>query len=91
MSYGYHPKITNQNEILPQMASASLQPPFYFGGSQVPVNLILPHGSGFRTQYKSATTAMKNLGVSGRGLENTYNRHSKICLPKHMSTIRKII
>ena len=76
------------------MASDSLQPPFFFGGSQVPINLNVAHGSGFRTKYKSSTQEMKNLGyrgLVGRGIENTYNRHSRIALPKHMSTIRKII
>ena len=38
-TYAYWPKVEHQNAIFPQMASASLQPPFYFGGSQVPVNL----------------------------------------------------
>ena len=90
-TYGYFPKIMHQNSILPQMTSNELQPPFYFGGSQVPINLSLPHGSGFHSKYVSSTEHMKSLGTQGRGLENTYNRHSRIALPKHMSTIRKII
>jgi hypothetical protein len=90
-TYGYFPKIMHQNSILPQMTSDTMQPSFYFGGSQVPINLNIPHGEGLRSKYKSSTFHMKSLGTQGRGLENTYNRHSRIALPKHMSTIRKII
>lgn len=90
-TYGYFPKIQHQDAILPQMASNTLQPPFYFGGSQVPVNLVLPHGSGFQTKYNPSLTKMQTLGCQGRGLENTYSRHNRIALPKHMSTIRRVI
>ena len=51
MSGGYNPKVSNPNLILPQMESQVFQKPFYFGGSQVPVNLGLPKkvysGAGF--------------------------------------------
>jgi hypothetical protein len=50
-SGGYNPKVSNPNLILPQMKSEIFQKPFYFGGSQVPVNLGLPKkvysGAGF--------------------------------------------
>jgi hypothetical protein len=39
MNSGYYPKVIHPNAILPQMKSSSFQAPFYFGGSQVPVNL----------------------------------------------------
>ena len=90
-TYGYFPKIMHQHSILPQMTSNSMQPAFYFGGSQVPINLGLPHGQGLRSTYKPSLHSMKSLGVQGRGLENTYSRHNRITLPKHMSTIRKVI
>ena len=90
-TYGYFPKIQHQDNILSQMTSNTMQPPFYFGGSQVPVNLTLIHGSGFQTQYKPSLTSMKSLGTQGRGLENTYSRHNRIALPKHMSTIKRVI
>ena len=41
MSGGYNPKVSNPNAMLSQMKSGELQPPFYFGGSQVPVDLGL--------------------------------------------------
>jgi hypothetical protein len=48
----FHPKVSNPNLILPQMTSEVYQKPFYFGGSQVPVNLGLSKnvysGAGFR-------------------------------------------
>jgi len=90
-TYGYFPKIMQQNSILQQMTSNSMQPAFYFGGSQVPINLGLPRGQGLRSMYKPSLHSMKSLGVQGRGLENTYSRHNRITLPKHMSTIRKVI
>lgn len=51
MSGGYNPKVSNPNLVIPQLTSLSFQKPFYFGGSQVPVNLGLPKkvysGAGF--------------------------------------------
>lgn len=35
----YHPKLENLNSFLPQMTSDTYQPPFYFGGSNVPAIL----------------------------------------------------
>jgi hypothetical protein len=90
-TYGYFPKIENQNAILPQMTSNTMQPPFFFGGSQVPINLVLPHGEGFKTSHKHSLTSMKALGARGRGLENTYSRHNRIALTKHMPTIKRVI
>jgi hypothetical protein len=90
-TYGFHPKIMNQKSILQQMTSNSLQPPFYFGGSQVPINLGFSHGEGLRSIYKPSLHSMKSLGTQGRGLENTYSRHNRIALPKHMSTIKRVI
>ena len=90
-TYGYFPKINHQENILQQMTSDALQPAFYFGGSQVPINLGFSHGAGIRTPYKPALHSMKALGTQGRGLENTYSRHNRIVLPKHMSTIKRVI
>ena len=35
----FHPKVLYPNGFSKQTASASQQPPFFFGGSNVPVNL----------------------------------------------------
>jgi hypothetical protein len=51
MSGGFNPKVSNPNLILPQMTSEVFQKKFYFGASQVPVNLGLSKkvysGAGF--------------------------------------------
>jgi hypothetical protein len=44
--YGYHPKVEHPHHIFPQMESASHQPSFFFGASQVPVSLGHIHGHG---------------------------------------------
>ena len=92
-TYSYWPKVEHQDTIFPQMASASLQPPFFFGGSQVPVNLGVSHGSGFgfHNQHISALECMKQQNCQGRGVGVAYNRHHNIVLPKHMSTIKRVI
>ena len=91
-TYGYHPKVEHPNAIFAQMKSNTLQPDFFFGGSQVPINLGLPaHGNGLRSEYKPELSKMKSLSTQGRGLSNTYSRHTNIVLPKHMSTIRRVI
>lgn len=51
MNGGFYPKVVNPNmsNNIPQMRSLELQKPFYFGGSQVPINLLLS-----KTQYSGA-------------------------------------
>jgi len=92
-TYGYFPKVEHPDTIFPQMASASLQPPFYFGGSQVPINLGISHGSGFgfHSLHKPALDSMKEQSVQGRGVNPFYDHHHKIFLPKHMSTFKRVI
>lgn len=41
MSGGYNPKVSNPNAMLSQMTSEEFKPPFFFGGSQVPIGLAL--------------------------------------------------
>ena len=55
--YNYHPKVAHPTTIFPQMESGGFQTPFFFGGSQVPVNLGLATGSGFRTSHKFTVQA----------------------------------
>lgn len=91
-TYGYNPKVEHPNAIFAQMKSNTMQPDFFFGGSQVPINLGLPtHGQGLRSSYKPELTKMKNLSTQGRGLSNTYSRHTRIALPKHMKTMKQVI
>lgn len=46
MSGGYNPKVEHpyMSNNIPQLRSLEFQKPFYFGGSQVPVNLGLSQG-----------------------------------------------
>ena len=41
--YNYRPKVEHPNQLFHQMDSDTLRPTFYFGGSQVPVNLGIEH------------------------------------------------
>ena len=89
-TYNYHPKVAHPNKIFPQMESDEYQPPFFFGGSQVPVNLGY-EGSGFRSSHVSHLDQMKHLSTQGRGIHTTAQKYNKIYLPKHMSTIKRVI
>ena len=90
-TYAYWPKVMHPEKVYPQMESDTYQPAFFFGGSQIPVNLGIVEGSGFGSKYKSHIDEMKSQSAQGRGLKTTVKKGSKIYLPKHMSTIRKVI
>lgn len=90
-TYNFHPKVANPNKQFIQMTSGGDQAPFYFGGSQVPINLGIRTGSGFRKEYRSHTDHMKCLTTQGRGLQTTVQKVHNIYLPKHLSSIKKII
>lgn len=47
MNSGYYPNVINNK---PRIQTASIQKPFYFGGSQVPNNLNMSKGSGIITK-----------------------------------------
>ena len=57
--YGYYPKVEHPDHIFPQMASASHQPGFHFGGSQVPVSLGHIHGSGLTHSLSGIDTGFR--------------------------------
>jgi len=82
--YGYHPKVEHATTIFPQMTSGGFQTPFFFGGSQVPLELHHMTGSGFRTKYKYARDMQEVLGTQGRGIHTTIEKNNKIMLPKKM-------
>lgn len=89
--YNYHPKVAHPNKVFEQMTSGGFQKPFFFGGSQVPVNLGIATGSGIHTPYISHIDHMKCLTAKGRGIETTVQKNHKIYLPKHMKSIKKVI
>lgn len=84
MSYNYNPKVEHPNSVLPQMKSEGFKPPFYFGGSQVPLALNgYIEGSGFRTSYKSSlkeSRPVKGTGF-GVGLKTTTSLHGSAKIP----------
>lgn len=86
--YNYRPKVDNPHKIFYQMESGEFQPPFYFGGSQVPINLNVAHGSGIRSSYKSSMDGIKHIPMKGHGLglglKTTMNKTDNIRLPKHL-------
>jgi len=93
--YSYWPKVNNPNTNFIQMTSGEYQPAFFFGGSQVPVNLNLDtqriNGNGIHN-YKSHVHMSEELPVScksGRGLSTTASKSGKIFLPKHLASIHK--
>lgn len=85
--YNYRPKVEHPNEVFLQMESDGFQKPFFFGGSQVPVNLGLSSGSGVHTPYRSHVQHMHELSAQGRGTKTTVHKLHKVYLPKHMKTI----
>jgi len=85
--YNYRPKVDNPNELFPQMVSDTFRPTFYFGGSQVPVNLSIPHGAGLRTHYTSSDEHNQNISLKGHGLgvglKTTSNKNDNIKMNKY--------
>ena len=88
--YNYHPKVAHPNKIFHQMESGGFQPPFYFGGSQVPVNLGF-QGQGLKSSHLSHLDHMKYMPIQGRGKHTTVQKMHKVYLPKHLPTIKKVI
>lgn len=83
--YNYFPKVTHPDEIFPQMDSAGHQPPFFFGGSQVPTALGIK-GNGLSTNHKVSTHGSK----CGQGMikQTTHHeKHKNILLPRHLKDV----
>jgi len=84
-TYAYWPKVNNPNKQYIQMESGGSQPPFFFGGSQVPLSFGLNHvhGSGIsgpdpRPMYKvSPIREEDDLLKLQRGRNRTYGRGIK--------------
>lgn len=86
--YNYHPTIDNPSAHYP--AQDSQQPPFFFGGSQVPVSLhpMTPTvGSGI---YKNSIPEGKTRSSDvkkGRGLKVDVDKNHSIAVPKLLKRI----
>ena len=82
---------SSPNDITP-MESGGFQPPFFFGGSQVPSALKLStneiKGTGIKG-YKKINFLPQ---VKGKGVQSTQNnKHSNIFIPRHMGSLKKPI
>ena len=86
--YNYWPKVTHPNAILPQTTSDGFQTPFYFGGSQVPINLNIATGSGIYTPYISHTNMKNTMSAEKRGTGLTTTKNLNIHLPKYLKTVK---
>jgi hypothetical protein len=86
--YNYRPKVDNPNKIFSQMESGGFQTPFFFGGSQVPINLGTIHGSGFKKSYYNSFDHIMDIPTKGHGFglghKTTSNKNDNIRLPKHL-------
>ena len=64
-NYGYNPKVLHPdtlNSRIPQMTSGAFQTPFFFGGSQVPTDLLLSHHI-YNGSYSSESIKAKGRGI----------------------------
>jgi hypothetical protein len=86
--YNYHPKVDNPNETFVQMTSDTFQPPFYFGASQVPINLNYDHHLPKRYQYEFSQNGINGIPMKGHGLglglKTTHRKNDNIRLAKLM-------
>jgi len=83
----YNPHLSN--DII-QMRSNGFQAPFYFGGSQVPINLHLNHdlhsisGEGIR-DYKKTDFLQNEKGIKRQ--KTTINRQNNIYMPRRIGSL----
>jgi hypothetical protein len=75
----YNPKVSNPNMPvnIPQMRSLAFQPPFYFGGSQVPYNLGM-----------SQTKSMKGGNITNKFNKITPNQTKQTIIIPHTLPFR---
>lgn len=86
--YNYHIKLDHLNEQLPQMSSEMYRPPFYFGGSQVPINLGFEHYPSIKSSYLSSSDHINDIPMIGHGLgvglKTTMRKNDNIRRAKYM-------
>lgn len=83
--YNYWPKVNHPDEVFPQMDSASHQPPFFFGGSQVPTALGIK-GNGMSSHHMISTLR----DTFGQGIisqKTHHEKHHRIIMPRYMKGI----
>lgn len=82
-------KVQHPNKIFHQMTSDCYQPPFYFGGSQVPETMGTNlHESKHKTEHRMAQKDVKE--IRGAGIPSTtVAKNNNIRLPRALSSVRK--
>jgi len=88
-TYAYWPKVNNPNSQFVQMTSGEYQPPFFFGGSQIPLAM---NGSGLQhTQIPGRPKYTVKPIYNGKGLDHasleTSLHNDKIYIPKHLASM----
>jgi len=74
------------NDII-QMRSNEFQTPFYFGGSQVPINLGIEETKS-KTNHRISTSGEKiGQGINRQSIYN--EKHKNILLPRNLPSIMK--
>ena len=90
--YAYNPKVSNPNlsNNIPQMKSGAFQPPFFFGGSQVPTDLFLGKNqyNGSKGQGAKEHKEPIKLGKLGKGILGI-SKHHKINIPHTLPFLKK--
>ena len=68
--------------------SEGYKPPFFFGGSQVPINLGIQHNRSVRSPYSSSFDEINHIPMVGHGLgvglKTTNKKHDNIRIPKYL-------
>jgi hypothetical protein len=80
--YNYWPKVNHPDEVFPQMESGGYQPPFFFGGSQIPTALGIK-GNGLQSHHVISThQPTHGQGLIGQKLY--HEKHQNILLPRFL-------
>jgi hypothetical protein len=85
--YNFRPKVAQPHKIFQQMRSDQEMPAFFFGGSQVPIQLGIPRDGSHQSEYKQTMKKVKEMSISGNGIKTHYEHTQKIIMPKHMPRI----
>lgn len=86
-TYAVHPKVDQPHKIFQQMRSDQVMPAFFFGGSQVPIELGLCCNGIHQSEYKETMKKVKAMSISGNGIKTHYEHTQKIIMPKHVPRI----
>lgn len=81
--YNVWPKVLHPNAELPQMESNGFQPPFFFGGSQVPTSL------GLDNSVKGKGRGLTQPKLSKERQETQVDRLDKIYIPHTLPCLKK--